>query len=319
MPAKFLPTADGASGIRNNLAFEALTLSPDGNHLFVGTENALNQDGPAATLDSGTASRIISYDLATGREAGEFVYVTDLVADAPAPAGSFSTNGLVELLALDNTGSFLALERSFSTGVGNSIKLFVARAQGATDVSGTFALPAAIDGGGLAVDVGGVVQKQLLLDLGTLGITLDNVEGMSFGPDLADGRKTLVLVSDDNFASTQVTQFIAFALDLGTVPRLSPELETPSFLRGLADDGRLYGGTLTSGEALTLREPGITEVLQQILDSGGLVPTQLAGTRFPALDDAVVDGLRNGSAIAPAPATAWLDQLASQTDYVVSL
>jgi len=35
----------------------------------------------------------------------EFLYVTDPVASAPNPPDSFSTNGLVELLALDNSGT----------------------------------------------------------------------------------------------------------------------------------------------------------------------------------------------------------------------
>jgi len=42
----------------------------------------------------------------------KFLYVTDPVASAPNP-DSFSTNGLVELLALDNSGTLLSLERSF--------------------------------------------------------------------------------------------------------------------------------------------------------------------------------------------------------------
>ena len=42
---------------------------------------------------------------------------------------------------------------------------------------------------------------------------LDNVEGMSFGPPLADGRETLVLVSDNNFSLDQRTAFFAFAID----------------------------------------------------------------------------------------------------------
>ena len=42
---------------------------------------------------------------------------------------------------------------------------------------------------------------------------LDNVEGMTFGPRLRDGRRTLLLVSDNNFAATQFTQFLLFAYD----------------------------------------------------------------------------------------------------------
>jgi len=53
--------------------------------------------------------------------------------------------------------------------------------------------------------------KALLLDPHELGIPLDNVEGMTFGPDLAGGPGALVLVSDNNFAPAQFTQFLLFA------------------------------------------------------------------------------------------------------------
>ena len=39
---------------------------------------------------------------------------------------------------------------------------------------------------------------------------LDNTEGMCWGPRRPDGRRTLVVVSDDNFNARQVTQFAAF-------------------------------------------------------------------------------------------------------------
>ncbi len=56
------------------------------------------------------------------------------------------------------------------------------------------------------------VEKTLLLDLDMLRIPLDNVEGMTFGPDLPDGRRSLVLVSDNNFSPAGFTQFLVFAL-----------------------------------------------------------------------------------------------------------
>ncbi len=56
-------------------------------------------------------------------------------------------------------------------------------------------------------------DNTLVLDLATLGITLDNVEGLAFGPVLPDGRRSLVLVSDDNFSDSQKTQVLLFALD----------------------------------------------------------------------------------------------------------
>jgi glycerophosphoryl diester phosphodiesterase len=196
----FAPTADGSSGIRNNLAFESLAFTPDGKHLFVGTENALYQDGPAADLYTGSPSRVTEYDVATGHVAAEYTYRTEPVQDTPSPAGGFATNGLVELLALDDKGTLLALERSFSTGVpGNDIRLFLAHPDpNGADATGRTPL-----------------LKDLVLDFDELGITLDNIEGMTFGPDLPDGRRTLVFVSDDNFSDTQVTQFLAFAMGCG--------------------------------------------------------------------------------------------------------
>jgi hypothetical protein len=39
---------------------------------------------------------------------------------------------------------------------------------------------------------------------------VDNLEGMSWGPTLANGHRSLVLISDDNFSADEVTQLLAF-------------------------------------------------------------------------------------------------------------
>jgi hypothetical protein len=52
-----------------------------------------------------------------------------------------------------------------------------------------------------------------VLDLSTLGIYLDNLEGMALGPRLPDGTQSLLLVSDDNFSNSQLTQFLLFRLN----------------------------------------------------------------------------------------------------------
>jgi hypothetical protein len=206
VPQAFEPTSS-THGVRQNLAFEAAAVAPDGRHLFVGMENALAQDGPAATLGGGSPSRILRYNLATGRLERQYVYVTDPVAEASVPPTAFTVNGLVELLPF-NDEFMLSMERSFSVGApgtGNTIRLYSVRFPHADDVNGLDSLA------GLLGTVR-PVQKTLLLDLRTLGIPLDNVEGMTIGPRLPDGRRSLVLVSDNNFAATQFTQFLLFAL-----------------------------------------------------------------------------------------------------------
>jgi hypothetical protein len=199
-PSRYNPTA-GNFGIVRNLAFESLTISTDGNTVYTATENALLQDGPQAGVGIGSPSRVLSFNKATGAAGAEFVYLTDPVAVDPIPAGSFATNGLVELLAISPT-EFLAVERSFSTGVGNVIKIYKASIAGATDVSGSDTLPGSYT----------AMTKELLFNLDSLGILLDNIEGISLGPVLPNGNRSLVLVSDNNFSSTQFTQFLAFEI-----------------------------------------------------------------------------------------------------------
>lgn len=207
VPAKFLPDVFGAGqtkGVRGNLAFESLTTS-EGLFAFTATESAMVQDGPVATLAEGSPARILKYDLSTGQPAGEFLYVTDPIPTSSNPPGGFADNGLVELLALDGN-TLLAMERSFAAGVGNNIRIYEISLTDATDISGRDSL---LEPGIPPLPV----AKRLILDLGDLGIPLDNVEGMTFGPLLPDGRRSLILVSDNNFSATQFTQFLAFAIN----------------------------------------------------------------------------------------------------------
>ena len=188
VPPAFLPRP--GQGVRQNLGFESAGVTPNGRHLFTATENALVQDGPAATVANGSPARILRYDLPSGRLDRQWIYQTDPVAEPPVPATAFSVNGVVELLPL-NSQFLIAMERSFSVGApdtGNTIKLY------------------------LVALVGGKALKWPLLDLDKLGIPLDNVEGLTFGPRLRDGRQSLVLVSDNNFADAQFTQFLLFGM-----------------------------------------------------------------------------------------------------------
>ena len=202
IPAKYQPTATGVTGIRDNLAFESLTYSIDGTKLYTATENALAQDGPAATTANGSNSRILRFDAASGVADGEFVYQTDPVVAAAIPAGQFVTAGLVELLAISST-DFLAIERSFSVGVGNAVKIYQFSLAGATNVLSFDSLT------GQAFTP---VTKTLVLDLATLGLNLDNIEGVTFGQTLSNGNRSLILVSDNNFTDTQPSQFLAFEI-----------------------------------------------------------------------------------------------------------
>jgi hypothetical protein len=216
IPEKFLPNADHTQGVRNNLAFESLNTTPDSRSLFTASEGALVQDGPAADIGQSSFARILQYRLSSGKPGSEYVYVVNPVAEAPVPADQFRVNGLVELLPLDNLGTMLALERSFSVGapgLGNTIWLYEIQTQAATDVSSYFSL---YPNGSSQPPINFTpVTKRLILKVESdLGIEPDNLEGMAFGPPLPDGRLPLVLVSDNNFSPSQTTQFIVLAVTL---------------------------------------------------------------------------------------------------------
>jgi len=109
VPFKFLPSADQSSGIRNNLAFASLTATPDGRFLTTAVENTLFQDGPAATLDNEDLAQVLQYDLIWRQPVSEFIYLVEPIPAEPVPADAFAVNGLVELLALENNGTLLAI------------------------------------------------------------------------------------------------------------------------------------------------------------------------------------------------------------------
>lgn len=203
IPEKYLPTDE--SGIRNNQAFESLTFSYDGADLITATEGALKQDGELASLEQGSPVRVLALSQQDGNAVDEFVYITDAVTDQPVPVDAFKTNGLVELLSV-GYGHYLAIERSFSVGVGNNIRMYLTSTYGATSVLKTESIA--------DLKYLRAMPKRLVLDLGELGITLDNIEGVTFGPRLSSGEKTLILVSDNNFnPQGQFTQFLAFKIN----------------------------------------------------------------------------------------------------------
>lgn len=304
IPNLYLPTADQSSGIRNNLAFESLTLSPDQKFLYTTTENALFQDGPSADVEQQSLSRILKYDLTTGEPVASFVYEVGEVPEAPVPEDAFRTNGLVELLAVDNNGTLLALERAFSVGQGNTVKLFEVQTQGALDVLNTDDLfredPSEDDGEILPpgpFEIDPVVTKRELLDIeADLGIAPDNLEALAFGPQLPDGRQSLLVVSDNNFNDTQFSQFLAFAVDFETTPAALPIVETPltqdnedatTPLKGDSDDPAIWVNPENGDESIvigTLKDGGLA-----VFDLAGnvtqtVLPTPLGEIRYNNVD-----------------------------------
>jgi len=222
IPDKFLPDSQKQKGIRNNLAFESLTITPNQKLLFTATENALIQDGTAAQSGVGTSCRILQYNLLTKQPEQEFLYQTQPVTPLFNPTGKFAS-GLPDLLAIDNAGTFIGIERSF-TGLGFTVFLFQVSLNNATDIHNIDSItkidPDKIQPAG----------KKLLLDLRTLDVSLDNIEGLTLGAKLPDRQPSLILISDNNFNGLQQTQILAFKLKIESpLTKLLRRLRIPNF------------------------------------------------------------------------------------------
>ncbi|WUH89138.1 esterase-like activity of phytase family protein [Streptomyces sp. NBC_00433] len=189
-----------------NLTFEGLAFQPGGRTLVASMEGALSGDD-RTTVRFQTWQRAGSTGFRLGRQ---YAYPVDTDAHG-ALLG-------VSDIAATGDGRLLVLERGFTAGVGNTVRLYAADLSRATDVSGV-------------TDLTGqknvrLVRKTLLADLGacpSLGATakqpqtnplLDNIEGMAVtGHDLG-GRLRLLLVSDDNQNPAQITRFYELSVRL---------------------------------------------------------------------------------------------------------
>jgi hypothetical protein len=190
------------NGPRRNGVFEGMSFADNYQSLFVNTEEPLYEDGPRADVtDNKAYIRLIKFDAATKKSTAQFAYPLEPVAFKPSPENAFKLNGVSEILYIGNN-KLLVTERSYSTGrLANTIRVFTADLNAATDISAMTLknnrsfTPA---------------KKTLLLNMDELGIFTDNLEGVTFGPLLPNGHKTLLFISDNNFNMVQRSQVLLF-------------------------------------------------------------------------------------------------------------
>ena len=209
LPERYLPNHaekqdQPPQGIQDNRGFESLTLNPGGlavddpYRLFTATESALLQD---TTPEESARIRLLHYvinPIGSPLLLAEHLYLLD-----PSTSETI-VNGLTDLTALAQEGFFLGLERTLNSS-GFGAKIYQVATGNATDTSRIASLR-----GNLSKIY--PLKKELLLDLSEIGITLDNIEGMTLGPRLKDGSQSLILLSDDNFKDEQASQLLLFRL-----------------------------------------------------------------------------------------------------------
>ena len=162
--------------VRPNRSFEGLTISPDGFRMYVVNEDTLKCDGRTADEQSGGIVRVQEF-VRTGKGAKwlptrQFRYRTDAVEGSKYEGMALS--GVAGLCALGD-GALLLLEREMS----QKNPLFPSCRARLYEIDlDTVALEP---------------EKRLVWDEDTM---FANYEGICLGPELKDGARSLVLVSD---------------------------------------------------------------------------------------------------------------------------
>ena len=190
-------------GPRNNGTLEGITFDKKYKNIYTNIEEPLFEDGDQATTSKGGLIRLYQFNVKTKKNITQFGYQLEPIALEPNPKGSFAVNG-VSAIQYYGKNQLLVIERSYSTGTqACTIKLFLCDLKKATNVKN---YPS------LQNQKLKLASKKLILNMDDLGIFIDNVEGITFGPKLANGNQSLVLVSDNNFSEKQKTQVLVFEL-----------------------------------------------------------------------------------------------------------
>ncbi|MDG3582687.1 esterase-like activity of phytase family protein [Galbibacter pacificus] len=196
---------------RHNGLFEGLAISYDKKGFWVGTELPLESDGSEPVFsEKYSPARITYYNWNDTLPKKQFIYQLDKIDKKPK--GTFSVNGLTDMLAL-STDKMLVLERSYSSGWGkesNGLRIYEIDPLNSTNTLETL---------NLSEEKIATVPKKLVFDLEDIRLQLkhrsiDNIEGICYGPPLSNGHKTILLISDNNFNTLdpQVNQFLLFEI-----------------------------------------------------------------------------------------------------------
>jgi len=194
-------------GVKDNKGFESLSVTPDKNFLFTGNESSLKQDENKSRNRGWNKekSRIVKYKKVEGSfvEEAQYFYELDNEID----------NGLVEIIALDQY-KLLTLERSWD-GVKKKItaKIFYVNLRKAKSLINLAE--------GENIDDIDEVEKELIVDFNELKYefspgfrSLENIEGMTLGPKLPNGKQSLIVVSDNNFRKTQRNSILVLEINM---------------------------------------------------------------------------------------------------------
>jgi hypothetical protein len=188
-------------GPRNNGTLEGITFDKKYKNIYANIEEPLFEDGEQANTSKGGLIRLYRFDAKTKKNTAQYGYQLEPIAHEPNPKGAFGVNG-VSAIQYYSKNQLLVVERSYSTGTqACTVKVFLCDLEKATNVKNY----ASLQNQKLEL-----ASKKLVLNMDDLGIFIDNIEGLTFGPKLANGNRSIIFVSDNNFSDKQKTQVLVF-------------------------------------------------------------------------------------------------------------
>ncbi|MES2804954.1 MAG: esterase-like activity of phytase family protein [Bacteroidota bacterium] len=190
-------------GPRNNGTLEGITFDFKYKNIYTNIEEPLFEDGDQANTSKGGLIRLYQFDAKTKKNIAQFGYQLEPIAREPNPKGAFGVNG-VSAIQYYGKNQLLVVERSYSTGTqACTVKVFLCDLKKATNVKNHPSLQ------NQKLEL---ASKKLILNMDDLGIFIDNIEGLTFGPKLTNGNPSIIFVSDNNFSDKQKTQILVFEL-----------------------------------------------------------------------------------------------------------
>ena len=216
IPEKFMPESLGQQqkGLQNNAAFEGLSLSSDEKTLFAMAEAPILTDLPeGASENQDQWVRLVKYEKMDSGEYephAEYAYKLDPLTKTSNGQEIF--RGVSEILTLKEK-KILVLERGLrlqKTGWNQSVRLYEADLAPAEDITKVRNLSADSKVKPMAKTRVLDFEEDLHKTRGKKGV--QNFEGLAWGPKV-DGKKTLLVISDDNFSKKEKTELLVFTVE----------------------------------------------------------------------------------------------------------
>ncbi|MFZ4403955.1 MAG: esterase-like activity of phytase family protein [Pseudobdellovibrionaceae bacterium] len=215
LPEKFLANPSGIqkTGVFDNRGFEGLTSTPDEKFVFAITESALITDYDKDHEQQWI--RIIKYDQ-KGKVLAEYPYlIKDSIAESDKKKEKDFFRGVSEILAVSEH-QLLVMERGVRLsleGIKKTVSIYLLDLNHAEDVSKVARIPDMKKNPSVNKRLLFDLEKDLPRDLEDFK-NIENFEGMAWGPVLDGQKKSILLVSDNNFSKKEKTQFVILSLQV---------------------------------------------------------------------------------------------------------